>query len=309
MRRQTSDTRGQTGDSGRCQHLCCSMHKWTHISCCTLRTFCGSGCCRRLMPVLRSCRCRCQQMAPRCASVQNRNHIEFMLISVTVQDCLCPHQHALGIRRAAFRCLMGACPTHVRLVLGSNSKAASARSRCCVAALLVVHLVPQTWSQQSHQARMRVHSSRMVGVQGAVGMCLERSRQICLQRYEKPLFHDASYLTLYNAMATPLSRQQLAAFAAIFAWRDSRARVLDDAPHYIMSKGLLMSLAKAMPTNVGAARRITGKRYLDAHDQAEQVSLHVLHWHGTYSLRAQLLSHLTCCATRHPVVPGFPLLL
>ena len=51
------------------------------------------------------------------------------------------------------------------------------------------------------------------GPQGALGTCLERSRQLCLSLYEKELFTETSYLDLYQRLATPLPPQQLAVFA------------------------------------------------------------------------------------------------
>lgn len=49
--------------------------------------------------------------------------------------------------------------------------------------------------------------------QGALGAVLERSRLLCLVRYEKELFTETSFLDLYAKCGTELNSEQLAVFA------------------------------------------------------------------------------------------------
>uniref|UniRef100_A0A8D2NW18 Exosome component 10 n=1 Tax=Zosterops lateralis melanops TaxID=1220523 RepID=A0A8D2NW18_ZOSLA len=56
----------------------------------------------------------------------------------------------------------------------------------------------------------------------------QRSRDICLKKYIKPLFTDESYLDLYRRQKKHLDSQQLAAFRLLFAWRDKIARQEDE---------------------------------------------------------------------------------
>ena len=52
------------------------------------------------------------------------------------------------------------------------------------------------------------------GPNGALGAVLERSRQLCLSRYEVERFHEAAYLDLYRrSRDLHLSPEQLAVFA------------------------------------------------------------------------------------------------
>ena len=46
-----------------------------------------------------------------------------------------------------------------------------------------------------------------------MGVVLERSRRLCLSRYQKELFTPTSYLDAYARMQDRLTRQQLAVFA------------------------------------------------------------------------------------------------
>lgn len=49
----------------------------------------------------------------------------------------------------------------------------------------------------------------------ALATVLERSRRLCLQRYEKDLRREDSYLRYYQRLEVPLSPAQLAVFAGV----------------------------------------------------------------------------------------------
>lgn len=51
------------------------------------------------------------------------------------------------------------------------------------------------------------------GPASCMGVVLERSRLLCLQRYEKELFTETSYLEAYRRCQERLTREQLAVFA------------------------------------------------------------------------------------------------
>lgn len=80
-----------------------------------------------------------------------------------------------------------------------------------------------------------------------LGTCLERSRQLSLLLYEKPLYKDTDYIDFYGKCGAQLNQQQLAAFAALFAWRDAKAREADEGVGHVLSKRLLLLLAQNMP--------------------------------------------------------------
>lgn len=72
-------------------------------------------------------------------------------------------------------------------------------------------------------------------MQCAMGTCFERSRQICLQIYEKPLFRDSDYLPVHSRLGMKLTPQQIVVVAALCAWRDRAAR--DEGGHDAMANG------------------------------------------------------------------------
>lgn len=55
------------------------------------------------------------------------------------------------------------------------------------------------------------------GPASCLGVVLERSRLLCLQRYEKELFSESAYLDYYRRCHGRLTREQLAVFAGVFS--------------------------------------------------------------------------------------------
>ncbi len=80
-----------------------------------------------------------------------------------------------------------------------------------------------------------------------MGTVLERSRQLCLQQYQKPAFHEGSYLEAAQRWQLALAPAQMAVFAGLFAWRDKVARDLDEGVQYVLPKVQLIELARASP--------------------------------------------------------------
>ncbi|XP_040443439.1 exosome component 10 isoform X2 [Falco naumanni] len=75
----------------------------------------------------------------------------------------------------------------------------------------------------------------------------QRSKDICLKKYVKPLFSDESYLELYRRQKKHLSPQQLAAFRLLFAWRDKVARQEDESTGYVLPNHMLLKIAEELP--------------------------------------------------------------
>ncbi|NXK46556.1 EXOSX protein, partial [Chauna torquata] len=75
----------------------------------------------------------------------------------------------------------------------------------------------------------------------------QRSRDICLKKYIKPLFSDESYLELYRRQKKHLNTQQLAAFRLLFAWRDKVARQEDESTGYVLPNHMLLKIAEELP--------------------------------------------------------------
>ncbi|XP_048823637.1 exosome component 10 isoform X2 [Lagopus muta] len=75
----------------------------------------------------------------------------------------------------------------------------------------------------------------------------QRSRDICLKKYIKPLFSDESYLELYRRQKKHLNTQQLTAFRLLFAWRDKTARQEDESIGYVLPNHMLLKIAEELP--------------------------------------------------------------
>ncbi|NXI51201.1 EXOSX protein, partial [Chloroceryle aenea] len=75
----------------------------------------------------------------------------------------------------------------------------------------------------------------------------QRSRDICLKKYIKPLFSDESYLELYRKQKKHLDTQQLAAFRLLFAWRDKIARQEDESTGYVLPSHMLLKISEELP--------------------------------------------------------------
>lgn len=78
---------------------------------------------------------------------------------------------------------------------------------------------------------------------------LERSRQLCLSRYEKELFTDSSYLSLYQRFNQTLTQQQLNVFRSLYRWRDHIARKDDESSRYVLPNHMMFRISEEMPSD------------------------------------------------------------
>ncbi|DBB10844.1 TPA: hypothetical protein ACH3X3_007317 [Trebouxia sp. C0006] len=93
---------------------------------------------------------------------------------------------------------------------------------------------------------------------GGLGVTLERSKQLCLQMYEKELFTETSYENVISQLVcTP---EQLAVFAGLYGWRDRIARAEDESTGYVLSRSLLQKLAMQMPTSASKVKSFCNTR-------------------------------------------------
>ncbi|XP_012578007.1 PREDICTED: exosome component 10 [Condylura cristata] len=75
----------------------------------------------------------------------------------------------------------------------------------------------------------------------------QRSRDICLKKFFKPIFTDESYLELYRKQKKHLNTQQLTAFQLLFAWRDKTARREDESYGYVLPNHMMLKIAEELP--------------------------------------------------------------
>jgi len=106
---------------------------------------------------------------------------------------------------------------------------------------------------------------------GALGIVLERSRQICLHLYEKEQLRENSYLTLYEKINKNFSDEQLSVFSALYSWRDRVARQEDESLGYILSRNQLIALCEALPITVAELSRTLGRGAALLQSRAKEV--------------------------------------
>lgn len=78
---------------------------------------------------------------------------------------------------------------------------------------------------------------------------IDRSREVCLKKYEKPIHNDGSYIELYKKKIgrTPFNSHQLEAFRLLFQWRSKVAREEDESPAYVLPSHMLVQIAYTLP--------------------------------------------------------------
>uniref|UniRef100_A0A8C5QXY1 Exosome complex component 10 n=1 Tax=Leptobrachium leishanense TaxID=445787 RepID=A0A8C5QXY1_9ANUR len=85
------------------------------------------------------------------------------------------------------------------------------------------------------------------GQQILLQLVWQRSRDLCLKKFSKPIFTDESYLELYQKQKRHLNTQQLAAFRLLFAWRDKMARQEDESTGYVLPNHMLLKISEELP--------------------------------------------------------------
>ncbi|KAG5281909.1 hypothetical protein AALO_G00050130 [Alosa alosa] len=74
-----------------------------------------------------------------------------------------------------------------------------------------------------------------------------RSREISLKKYVKPIFTEESYMDMYKKQKKIFNTQQLTAFRLLHAWRDKLAREEDESTGYVLPNHMLMKIAELLP--------------------------------------------------------------
>ncbi|XP_063064983.1 exosome component 10 [Engraulis encrasicolus] len=74
-----------------------------------------------------------------------------------------------------------------------------------------------------------------------------RSRELCLKKYLKPIFTEESYMEMYKKQKKVFNSQQLAAFRLLYGWRDRISREDDESTGYVLPNHMLMKVAELLP--------------------------------------------------------------
>ena len=105
---------------------------------------------------------------------------------------------------------------------------------------------------------------------------LDRSRDVCRKLYAPNTTTPTSYREDYDKNAPEaktLTTTQLAAYAAVFAWRDKKARELDESLGHVAPRALVLEIARVSRDDARAARRARGNAPLVAKHAVEIVDV------------------------------------
>ncbi|KAH9376512.1 hypothetical protein HPB48_006597 [Haemaphysalis longicornis] len=75
----------------------------------------------------------------------------------------------------------------------------------------------------------------------------DRSKQVCLRRYEKPSYHEQSYLELYRKSRKSFNGRQLYALCHLYTWRDKIARLEDESTGYVLPNHMILEISEILP--------------------------------------------------------------
>ena len=97
--------------------------------------------------------------------------------------------------------------------------------------------------------RMRNEAiARANGSKELIHAILTRSRDLCLQRYEKDLCTPTSFMELLSKFrAVNLTHQQIEVFSAVYSWRDTICRLEDESARYVLPNHMILQIADKMP--------------------------------------------------------------
>ncbi|XP_068454689.1 exosome complex component 10 isoform X2 [Clinocottus analis] len=85
------------------------------------------------------------------------------------------------------------------------------------------------------------------GQPGLLQSVWNKSRDISLKKYMKPIFTEASYLELQRKQKRSLNTQQLTAFRLLFAWRDKLARQEDESTGFTLPTHMMNKISEELP--------------------------------------------------------------
>ncbi|XP_076359391.1 exosome complex component 10-like isoform X1 [Tachypleus tridentatus] len=75
----------------------------------------------------------------------------------------------------------------------------------------------------------------------------QRSKTVCLKKYQKPPFQDDSYLDLLKKHKKSFNNCQLWALKQLYEWRDKISRTEDESTGYVLPNHMLLQIAEVLP--------------------------------------------------------------
>ncbi|CAN9515579.1 unnamed protein product [Ophioblennius macclurei] len=85
------------------------------------------------------------------------------------------------------------------------------------------------------------------GQPGLLQSVWNKSKDISLKKYVKPIFTEESYLELQRKQKKSFNTQQLTAFRLLFAWRDKLARQEDESTGYVLPSHMMSKISEELP--------------------------------------------------------------
>uniref|UniRef100_A0A8C6S966 Exosome complex component 10 n=1 Tax=Neogobius melanostomus TaxID=47308 RepID=A0A8C6S966_9GOBI len=85
------------------------------------------------------------------------------------------------------------------------------------------------------------------GQPGLLQSVWNRSKDISLKKYVKPIYTEDSYLEVQRKQKKSFNTQQLAAFRLLFAWRDKLARQEDESTGYVLPTHMMSKISEELP--------------------------------------------------------------
>ncbi|CAH0556935.1 unnamed protein product [Brassicogethes aeneus] len=75
----------------------------------------------------------------------------------------------------------------------------------------------------------------------------QRSRDVCLRRYFKPVLREDSYMDFYRKCKRMFDNRQLYALKELYKWRDTISREEDESTGYVLPNHMLLQIAESLP--------------------------------------------------------------
>ncbi|MED6247737.1 Exosome component 10 [Ataeniobius toweri] len=85
------------------------------------------------------------------------------------------------------------------------------------------------------------------GQPGLLQSVWNKSKDISLKKYVKPIYTEESYLELQRKQKRSFNTQQLTTFRLLYAWRDKLARQEDESTGYVLPTHMMIKISEELP--------------------------------------------------------------
>ncbi|KAM4571782.1 exosome complex component 10 [Fundulus diaphanus] len=85
------------------------------------------------------------------------------------------------------------------------------------------------------------------GQPGLLQSVWNKSKDVSLKKYVKPIYTEESYLELQRKQKRSFNTQQLTTFRLLYAWRDKLARQEDESTGYVLPTHMMIKISEELP--------------------------------------------------------------